>query len=99
MPGLLDKICELRMKYGPLIKLAEKSSKFLKFVESRPLLRLVLEKLRPQPLMPEDFVDEFQRLIANAGSEAKIVIYSPYLFRKAVNKYLGVMESAIKRGC
>ena len=98
MPRLLDRIRELRLKYGPLVKLAEKSSLFLNFVEKRPVLKPILERLKPQPLLPEDFVDELQRLIVNARPEARILIYSPYLYDEAVERYLGVMETATKRG-
>lgn len=48
--------------------------------------------------MSEDFIDELQRLIVNARPEARILIYSSYLYDEAVEKYLGVMETATKRG-
>jgi len=98
MPGLLDRIRELRLKYGPLVRLAERSSLFLSFIERRPVLRPVLERLKPQPLLPEDFVDELQRLIVNARPGARRLIYSPFLYDEAVERYLGVMETAAKRG-
>jgi len=98
MPRLLDRIRELRLKYGPLVRLAERSSLFLNFIERRPVLKPILERLKPQPLLPEDFVGELQRLIVNARPEARILIYSPYLYDEAVERYLGVMETATKRG-
>ena len=98
MPRLLDRIRELRLKYSPLVRLAERSSLFLNFIEKRPVLKPILERLKPQPLLPEDFVGELQRLIVNARPEARILIYSPYLYDEAVERYLGVMETATKRG-
>ena len=98
MPKLLDRIRELRLKYGPLVRLAERSSLFLNFIERRPVLKPILERLKPQPLLPEDFINELQRLIVNARPEAKILIYSPYLYDEAVERYLGVMETAAKKG-
>ena len=93
-----DRIRRFRLKYGPLVKLTEKSSLFFDFIESRPILGPVLERLKPQPLMPEDFVSELQSLIVNAESDAKVLIYSPFLYDEAVEKYLRVMETAVKQG-
>ena len=98
MSSLLDRIRELRLKYGPLVKLAKKSNLFLNFVENRPVLKPILERLKPNPLLPEDFISELQKQIIEAKPNARIIIYSPYLYDKAVEKYLGVMETAIKRG-
>ena len=97
MPKILDIIRELRLKYGPLVRLAERSPVFFNFIKSRPVLRPVLERLKPQPLLPEDFAEEFQRLMMNARPEARILIYSPYLYDEAVKQYLGVMKKAINR--
>jgi len=37
-------------------------------------------------------------LILNARPEARILICSPYLYDEAIERYLGVMEIATKRG-
>lgn len=49
-------------------------------------------------MTPEEFVRELQRLIVNAEAEARIIIYSPYLYEKAVERYLTLMDTAIKQG-
>jgi len=98
MPKFLDKFRELRLKYGPLVKLMEKSSVFFKFIESRPVLRPILERLKPHPLIPRDFVEELQNLFLNAKPGTKIFIYSPYLKRKALENYIGLMRTASQRG-
>lgn len=98
MPRILDRIRELRLKYGPLVKLMENSQTFLKLVENRPLLQPVLEKLRPQPLYPENFVEELQRLLIDIEPGSPILICSPFLYSPAVEKYLGLVETATRRG-
>ena len=37
-------------------------------------------------------------MIVNAKPETRILIYSPFLYDEAVERYLGVMETATKRG-
>ena len=37
-------------------------------------------------------------MIVNARPEARMLICSPYLYDEAIERYLGIMETAIKRG-
>ncbi len=98
MSRFLDRLREFRLKYGPLVKLMERSESFSRLVECRPLLRPVLEKLKPQPLSPDEFTKEFLRALIEAGEGTRICVYSPYLSRYALDTYLGLMRDAVKRG-
>ncbi len=98
MPRILDKIRELRLRYGPLVRLLERSSSFRKLLEDRPILMPLLESLKPAPLSAEEFIQDFQREVTNVKSGTQVVIYSPYLSEKGIENYVGVLRSAAKKG-
>lgn len=105
MPRLLDRVREIReeireyrFKYGPLANFLQKSQLFRGFIENRPLLKPVLDTLKPTPLTPEEFVRELQWQISNAKPGTTIVIYSPYLSERAIEDYIGVMRTATSSG-
>jgi len=94
----LKKIKELRMEYGPLVKLAEKSEKFKSLVESSPILKPVLDRLKPEALTPEKFDEEFWAKLNALKEGSEVFIFSPYLSWKRIYDYRKAMEEAIKRG-
>ncbi|MHA1505873.1 MAG: phospholipase D-like domain-containing protein [Candidatus Asgardarchaeia archaeon] len=89
---------EFRIKYGPLVKLIEKSEKFKKFLESRPVLKPVLDRLKPDTLSPSEFDKEFWDRLNSAEKGSGILILSPYTSKERVEKYLEAIRRAVDRG-
>ncbi len=95
---LKEKFGEYRLKYGPLVKLLEKSEKIKRFLENRPLLKPILDDLKPDALTPDVFDDEFWKELASAEKDTEILILSPFLSEDRVNRYLEAIRRAVKNG-
>lgn len=95
---LKEKLREYRIKHGPLLKLLEKSEKFKKFLEGRPAVKPVLDRLKPKTLLPEEFDEEFWEKVNSAGEGSEILILSPYTSKERVERYLEAIRRAVSRG-
>ena len=46
----MERLRELRLEYGPLIKLLERNERLRKFMEKRPIIASLIEKIKPEIL-------------------------------------------------
>lgn len=46
----MERFKELRLKYGPLIKLLERNERFRELLEKRPMIANLIEKFKPEIL-------------------------------------------------
>ena len=46
----MEKLRELRLEYGPLIKLLKRNERLRKFMEKRPIIASLIEKFKPEIL-------------------------------------------------
>jgi len=98
MFAFIDKFRKLREEHGIIPKLVENFPALSEFIEKRPSLGPILNKFKPQPLSTEDFVKDFCEQLSMAKHGTKIIIYSPFLSRSAVYKYLNYFKKAITNG-
>lgn len=79
----ISKIRELRLKYGPLIKLLERNEQFRRFLENRPIIATLIEKFKPEILEPSVFETKFKEDLKVA--KTNVLIMSPFITSKRIS--------------
>ncbi len=79
-------------------KFVDKSSLFRKLLEGHPLLKPILDKFRPVPLTPREFILELQSQIVNAERGTHVFIYTPYIDEEGLEYFSGILKTALDRG-
>jgi len=92
----MERLRELRLEYGPLIKLLERNERLRKFMEKRPIIASLIEKFKPEILEPSDFESKFREDLKIA--EKTVLIMSPFVTTKRVNDLGDILKEIIAKG-
>lgn len=92
----MEKLKELRLKYGPLIKLLERNERFRELLEKRPMIANLIEKFKPEILEPSVFESKFREDLKAA--EADVLIMSPFVTSKRVADLADILKEVVAKG-